>query len=194
MAAMRHQWGATVTGRESDKSSRLSDSDVDEICAELKRFLRAMADMGVTLGKPAADIASIEKDGIPAVEQLCAQAKAPRPSTAATVECEKCCFRYGAEHTLADGSYECPVCELSELKASAPSPQVAPVETTYVVGRMNALRERAERAELELHNIANAERFNKERFRDDTEFADWAQSRCRHTLAQPSHIEPKEPK
>jgi hypothetical protein len=38
-------------------------------------------------------------------------------------------------------------------------------------------------AEQELWNIINAERFNREHFRDDTEFSDWAQSRCRHTLA-----------
>ena len=37
----------------------------------------------------------------------------------------------------------------------------------------------------ELWNIANAERFNRERFRDDTEFADWAQSRCRHAARSP---------
>jgi NTP pyrophosphatase (non-canonical NTP hydrolase) len=36
-----------------------------------------------------------------------------------------------------------------------------------------------------LLNIANAERFNRERFRDDTEFADWAQSRCRHAATLP---------
>ena len=38
-------------------------------------------------------------------------------------------------------------------------------------------------ATRELANIANAERFNRERFRDDTEFADWAVSRCKHALA-----------
>lgn len=43
---------------------------------------------------------------------------------------------------------------------------------------------RAEKAEAELRNITNAERFNRERFRDDTEFADWAQSRARHMLAR----------
>jgi hypothetical protein len=42
----------------------------------------------------------------------------------------------------------------------------------------------AREAARELSNIANAERFNRERFRDDTEFADWAQSRCRHTLSR----------
>ena len=36
----------------------------------------------------------------------------------------------------------------------------------------------------ELKNIANAERFNRERFRDDTEFADWVISRCRHALSR----------
>ena len=37
-------------------------------------------------------------------------------------------------------------------------------------------------AEQELRNIANAKRFDKERFSDDSAFADWAQSRCRGTL------------
>jgi hypothetical protein len=41
-----------------------------------------------------------------------------------------------------------------------------------------------EPAVQELRNIADAKRFDKERFRDDTEFADWAQSRARHTLAR----------
>lgn len=34
------------------------------------------------------------------------------------VECDVCGFRYGAEHTLADGSYECPLCELSACQGS----------------------------------------------------------------------------
>jgi len=33
-----------------------------------------------------------------------------------TVECEDCGFRYGAEHTLHDGSYSCPECELAKLR------------------------------------------------------------------------------
>jgi hypothetical protein len=43
-------------------------------------------------------------------------------------------------------------------------------------------QERIEVLEGELRNIVNAERFNRERFRNDTEFADWAVSRCRHKL------------
>lgn len=38
-------------------------------------------------------------------------------------------------------------------------------------------------ARVELANIVHAERFNKSHFADDTEFADWAQSRARHQLA-----------
>lgn len=34
----------------------------------------------------------------------------------------------------------------------------------------------------ELRNIADAKRFDRERFDDDTSFADWAQSRARHVL------------
>ena len=35
----------------------------------------------------------------------------------------------------------------------------------------------------ELENIANARRFDRGAFRDDTEFADWAQNRARHAAA-----------
>jgi hypothetical protein len=41
----------------------------------------------------------------------------------------------------------------------------------------------------ELHNIATAKRFDRSVFADDTEFADWAQSRCRHTHAAVSESE-----
>jgi hypothetical protein len=34
----------------------------------------------------------------------------------------------------------------------------------------------------ELLNIAQAKRFDRGAFRDDTDFADWAQTRCRFTL------------
>lgn len=36
----------------------------------------------------------------------------------------------------------------------------------------------------ELENIVNAKRFDRERFDSDTGFADWVQSRARHTLAE----------
>lgn len=39
-----------------------------------------------------------------------------------------------------------------------------------------------EAATQELRNIAEAKRFDRERFDDDTSFADWAQSRARHAL------------
>jgi hypothetical protein len=39
----------------------------------------------------------------------------------------------------------------------------------------------------ELRNIAEAKRFNREHFEDDTTFADWAQSRARHTLSKDAH-------
>lgn len=34
----------------------------------------------------------------------------------------------------------------------------------------------------ELHYIATAKRFDRSRFRDDTDFADWAQNRARAAL------------
>ena len=37
-----------------------------------------------------------------------------------------------------------------------------------------------ERLRAELLNIANAKRFDRSVFEDDTVFADWAQSRCRY--------------
>lgn len=38
----------------------------------------------------------------------------------------------------------------------------------------------------ELHNIVNAKRFDRKVFADDSEFADWAQSRARFALATPA--------
>lgn len=37
-------------------------------------------------------------------------------------------------------------------------------------------------SEREVENIANADRFNRAHFEDDTAFADWAQNRCRSLL------------
>ena len=48
--------------------------------------------------------------------------------------------------------------------------------------RLNAAEARAEKAEAELSNIANAKRFDKTRFGGDTEFAYWAQNRARAAL------------
>lgn len=39
-----------------------------------------------------------------------------------------------------------------------------------------------ERLHQELRNIAEAKRFDRSVFEDDTEFADWAQSRCRYQI------------
>jgi Rad3-related DNA helicase len=41
---------------------------------------------------------------------------------------------------------------------------------------------KATKARAEVRNIAEAKRFDRERFDDDTSFADWAQSRARHAL------------
>jgi len=49
--------------------------------------------------------------------------------------------------------------------------------------RITDLEDRLEKAQAELMNIADTKRFNCEMFRDDTEWADWAQSRCRHANA-----------
>jgi len=38
----------------------------------------------------------------------------------------------------------------------------------------------------ELANIANARRFDREYFDDDTAFVDWAQSRARHAIGEHS--------
>jgi hypothetical protein len=40
--------------------------------------------------------------------------------------------------------------------------------------------EELERMQTELLNIANAKRFDRSVFEDDTVFADWAQARCRY--------------
>jgi len=44
------------------------------------------------------------------------------------------------------------------------------------------LREENERLRQELRNIANAKRFDRSVFETDTDFADWAQSRCRYQV------------
>jgi hypothetical protein len=48
---------------------------------------------------------------------------------------------------------------------------------------MTTNKEESPTAHDELRNIANAKRFDRERFADDTEFADWAQNRARAILA-----------
>jgi hypothetical protein len=48
--------------------------------------------------------------------------------------------------------------------------------------RAQADRAEVERLRAELENIANAKRFDRTCFDDDTSFADWAQSRARFTL------------
>lgn len=47
-----------------------------------------------------------------------------------------------------------------------------------------ALERRVREAMDELVNIAEANRYSREHFKDAAEFADWAQSRARHTLAK----------
>ena len=52
--------------------------------------------------------------------------------------------------------------------------------TDTLGGEIERLRTSVE----ELRNIAGAKRFARSHFRDDTEFADWATSRARHTLSK----------
>lgn len=44
------------------------------------------------------------------------------------------------------------------------------------------LREENARLRKELRNIAEAKRFDRSVFETDTDFADWAQSRCRYQI------------
>ena len=46
------------------------------------------------------------------------------------------------------------------------------------------LEREADALRAELMNLANAKRFDRDTFQDDTEFADWAQSRARFALGQ----------
>ena len=46
-------------------------------------------------------------------------AVAPLLAAEPTVTCEACAFRYGAEHTDADGEYRCPLCELAAERERA---------------------------------------------------------------------------
>lgn len=53
------------------------------------------------------------------------------------------------------------------------------------------MSEASHKAIAELRNIAEAKRFDREYFECDAEFADWAQSRARHTLAEIERIDRK---
>lgn len=48
-----------------------------------------------------------------------------------------------------------------------------------------AIQTKLNAATQELRNIADAKRFDRNTFDNDTAFADWAQSRARHTLGEP---------
>ena len=52
----------------------------------------------------------------------------------------------------------------------------------YAESALASAQARVAELEAELANIANAERFKRLHFEDDTAFADWAQSRARFTL------------
>lgn len=58
--------------------------------------------------------------------------------------------------------------------------QAAVTEKAFEAVNRNA--DLGEAATQELRNIAEAKRYDRERFDDDTSFADWAQSRARHAL------------
>ena len=58
--------------------------------------------------------------------------------------------------------------------------QAAVTEKAFEAVNRNA--DLGEAATQELRNIAEAKRFDRERFDDDTSFADWAQSRARNAL------------
>lgn len=68
--------------------------------------------------------------------------------------------------------------EIHRLRAAVAGP------AGYASWQAAATAERSRRgqAERELRNIAEAKRFDRERFDNDTSFADWAQSRARHAL------------
>lgn len=56
------------------------------------------------------------------------------------------------------------------------------IVTEKAIEGMNRNADLGEAATQEIRNIAEAKRFDRERFDDDTSFADWAQSRARHAL------------
>jgi len=64
------------------------------------------------------------------------------------------------------------------------------IVTEKAIEGMNRNADLGEAATQELRNIAEAKRFDRERFDDDTAFADWAQSRARHALRPNVGIEP----
>lgn len=62
-----------------------------------------------------------------------------------------------------------------------------------LIARVEAAERDAAHAIDELRNIANAKRFERPLFRDDGEWADWAQSRARHRLAAIADTPPPAP-
>jgi hypothetical protein len=69
--------------------------------------------------------------------------------------------------------------EIHRLRAAVKGPE------GFSSWQQAATAERVRRAryERELRNIAEAKRFDRERFDDDASFSDWAQSRARHALS-----------
>lgn len=70
--------------------------------------------------------------------------------------------------------------QLADLRELCNRPPRGTWQTDYVP----ALADTIERLVGELENIAKAERFNREKFDDDSAFADWVQSRARALLAE----------
>ena len=55
---------------------------------------------------------------------------------------------------------------------------------TEAANAIEKLQAESDAYKQELMNITNAKRNNKDHFFNDTEFAEWAISRCKHTLSK----------
>jgi hypothetical protein len=60
-----------------------------------------------------------------------------------------------------------------------------------VIAELQRLRHGSGELVETLRGIANAKRFNREHFDDDTGFADWARSRARHAIRDHARLSPE---
>jgi hypothetical protein len=96
-----------------------------------------------------------------------------------------------ADHSASQDEQSTGICffcgEPIDGKHESDCPQASPAASSAATVSDAARVAHDEQAALnELINIANAKRFDREMFADDTEFADWVQSRARHTLRSAS--------
>ena len=78
--------------------------------------------------------------------------------------------------------------EIIKLRAEVERLKVVAEWVPELRGRITQLKAEVEALRTTIYGIAHAKRFDREWFRDDSEFADWAQSLCRHLVVRPTNI------